>query len=73
MKFKAKIRRIGNSLGVLIPFKVITSYKEGDEIELDVITKGNDVITKDTTTGNYEPDVITQKAVKFNVEKGIYE
>jgi len=39
-QFKAKLRKIGNSQGVLIPYKVITDYKEGDEITLEVITKG---------------------------------
>lgn len=38
MVFKTKLRKIGNSLGVYIPKKVITSYKEGDVITLNVIT-----------------------------------
>jgi antitoxin component of MazEF toxin-antitoxin module len=38
MKFKAKIRRIGNSQGIYIPKNVITNNKIGDEIELQVIT-----------------------------------
>jgi len=38
-----KLRRIGNSLGVIIPHNVITSAKEGDDIEVNVITsKGKD-------------------------------
>ena len=38
MTFKAKLRKIGNSLGIIIPMNVITNYKKGDEIELNVIT-----------------------------------
>ncbi len=38
-RFKAKLRRIGNSFGVLIPMKVITGHSSGDVITLDVITK----------------------------------
>jgi len=38
MKFKAKIRKIGNSQGIYIPKDVITNNKIGDEIELQVIT-----------------------------------
>lgn len=41
---KCKLRRIGNSVGVILPSSVITSYNIGDEI---VITIG-DVITHDT-------------------------
>lgn len=39
MKFKSKLRKIGNSLGVLIPREVISDYKEGDIIELKIITE----------------------------------
>ena len=38
MTFKAQLRQIGNSRGVIIPQKVITDYKLGDVIMLDVIT-----------------------------------
>lgn len=38
MKIKAKLRRIGNSVGVLLPREVITGTKLGEEIEIDVIT-----------------------------------
>ena len=75
MIFKAKLRKIGNSLGVIIPANVITSYKEGDDIELNVITskdKVNDnVITSVKDKGNVitsddkkENDVITSKPIK---------
>ena len=56
--FKAKLRKIGNSLGVYIPKDVITSYKIGDEIELNVITKQSNVITKPKVK---KPDVYTEK------------
>lgn len=42
---KAKLRRIGNSMGVILPANVITGYNKGDVITLDVITKDADVIT----------------------------
>jgi len=51
--FKVKLRKIGNSVGVILPKDVITGRQIGDDI---VITIG-DVIT-DT-----EPDVITHKQV----------
>jgi len=38
-RFKAKLRRIGNSQGIYIPLKVITGYSLGEEIEVEVITK----------------------------------
>ena len=54
MKFKTRLRRIGNSRGVIIPLDVITGYRLGDEIELEVITgsqklplKEKEVITTD--------------------------
>ena len=53
MIFKAKIRRIGNSKGIILPLNVITGYNIGDEIELDVITnvitnKKNEEIKEET-------------------------
>ena len=42
---RIKLRKIGNSLGVILPKNVITSYKEGDIIQLEVITLENKVIT----------------------------
>ena len=53
MIFSSKLRKIGNSLGVIIPKNVITNWKEGNVITLDVITKRN-VITK-------KKNVITSK------------
>ena len=64
MKFKAKLRKIGNSLGVIIPLNVITGYKKGDFIELNVITEPN-VITEKSA------NVITSEKPpkkKFNTE-----
>lgn len=57
MPFKAKLRKIGNSVGVILPRDVITCYNVGDEIELNVITK-------DSSTA----DVITTIAVVTPVE-----
>ena len=38
MIIKAKIRKIGNSLGILIPKENLIGFKEGDYLELEVIT-----------------------------------
>ena len=50
---KLKLRKIGNSLGVLLPKEVIGILKAGDEIELGVITNemklGVNVITEPIT------------------------
>ncbi len=37
--FKAKVRRVGTSFGVLIPMEVITreKIKEGEEIEVSIL------------------------------------
>ena len=37
--FKAKIRKVGTSFGVLIPMDIITkeNIKEGEEVELSII------------------------------------
>ena len=66
--FKAKLRKIGNSFGVIIPLEVITSIKAGDVITLDVITLEEDVITRKhnvITSDNVitKKDVITDKNV----------
>lgn len=65
-RFKAKLRRIGNSVGVIIPLKVITDYTIGEEIELEVITKMRNnvesdvnVITQEAKIPEQEPNVIT--------------
>ena len=50
MIFKAKLRKIGNSQGIYIPKNVITSYKIGDVITLNVITLEDN-----------KPNVITSK------------
>ncbi len=39
MRIKAKLRRIGNSMGVILPADVITGREKGDSIEIDVITE----------------------------------
>jgi antitoxin component of MazEF toxin-antitoxin module len=60
MIIKTKLRRIGNSLGVILPREVITSYNLGDEIDINVITKQENVITNKT-------DVITK--LRKDIEK----
>ena len=60
-RFKAKLRKIGNSLGVLIPIKVITGYSSGDVITLDVITEGEKDAPKVITKEKTEEPVITPK------------
>ena len=52
-----KLRKIGNSLGVLLPHNVITGLKEGDKIDINVITSDNKVDKVITST----PNVITNK------------
>lgn len=37
MRFKTKLRKIGNSSGVLIPKDIIESYSQGEEIELEIV------------------------------------
>ncbi len=39
--FKAKIRKVGTSFGVLIPMDIITkeNIKEGEEVELSIIRR----------------------------------
>lgn len=77
--FKAKLRKIGNSLGVIIPANVITYYKEGDEIELNVITMSDKPVKKPqnviTSEVKNKSNVITSKRGKmtFNIKKGIWE
>jgi antitoxin component of MazEF toxin-antitoxin module len=46
--FKVKVRRIGTSLGVLIPKKLIKNkrIKVGEEIEIALLKKRKDLITK---------------------------
>ena len=41
--FKAKVRKVGTSFGVLIPMEIITKekIKEGEEIELSLLKKKN--------------------------------
>lgn len=57
MKFKVKLRKIGNSQGVYIPKNVITNYKIGDEIALEII----DVITLSPKSQDKPQKVITNK------------
>lgn len=82
--FKAKLRKIGNSLGILIPREVITLYKEGDEIELEVITyrategrvitnKPGQVITKQEQVITPIKDKHAGKKLVMNMDTGVNE
>jgi antitoxin component of MazEF toxin-antitoxin module len=67
--FKAKLRKIGNSIGIIIPKNEVECYNIGDVIELNVITNGNkedNVITPRNTS------TIGRKLV-FDKVKGIYK
>ena len=64
MKFTAKIRKIGNSLGILIPKNVITFYKINDVIEFDVITSAKNVMTIDKKVITQSKNVITNELEK---------
>jgi len=68
MTFKAKLRRIGNSLGIYIPRNVITSNRVGDIIEVNVITSASNVIT--STDNVITQNRAKQKAIKrkFNTQ-----
>jgi len=64
-----KLRKIGNSLGVIIPKEHIKGYNIGDLITLEVITREDSPIKTEqviTKTGE-------NKKLTFNVDKGIYE
>lgn len=65
MRFTAKLRKIGNSLGVIIPKNVITSYKIGSEIELNVITSGQKEETKEKKVITQEPPKERSRSVKW--------
>ena len=69
---KLRLRKIGNSIGVIIPSEAVKCYNIGDEIDViiadNVITSTNNVITK-------SDNVITDKGKKllFDAKKGIYK
>ena len=66
--FKAKLRKIGQGVGVLIPKKVIANYKLGDEIGLEIITGGERELPRIII----DPPFASKRLV-FNIEKGIDE
>ena len=72
---KLKLRKIGNSYGVILPHNVITSYKEGAEIEINVITNSDNVITKPVNVITDDIPIVRphKKPFKFNQSKGIWE
>jgi len=57
MKLKVKLRRVGDSLGILIPRKLIKHYNVGDFIDVDIIINGEDIIIKDEVATK-EADII---------------
>ncbi len=72
MKLKAKLRRIGNSMGIILPANVITGYIKGDEITLDVITKDTDVITGTPSGLNPEPCGYTEaKKISKEIRRSV--
>ena len=86
MIIKAKLRRIGNSLGILISKEVITYIEEesavneikaGDVITLEVITedKEDNVITgtKPPKRDENVPQVSKKGKLVFNLKRGMYE
>ncbi|MCL4326604.1 MAG: hypothetical protein M1481_07325 [Candidatus Thermoplasmatota archaeon] len=46
--FKVKIRRVGTSLGILIPKRLIAnkSIKEGEEVEIAILKRRKDLVAK---------------------------
>jgi antitoxin component of MazEF toxin-antitoxin module len=46
--FKAKVRRIGTSLGLIIPNELVKnkSIKEGEEVEIALLKKRKELIAK---------------------------
>ena len=64
MKFKAKLRKIGNSWGIIVPKEVITYLK--DEWKIAIIEKGAyvylEVITDDSKYMDYPEGVITSNS-----------
>lgn len=73
MRIKAKLRRIGNSTGVILPKEVITGRLLGEVIELDVITEPKK--EADVITGS-EQKVITQfehKKPEFDKKLGVWK
>jgi len=54
-----KLRKIGNSIGVILPKEVITCYNIGDVITINVITKNTNVITPITKPVRLEKKELT--------------
>ena len=71
MQFKTKLRKIGNSWGVIVPKNVITSNKLGDEITLNVITLGGNDKNVITFENKNKQNVITSKQAKPKVQATI--
>ena len=67
---KLKLRKIGNGYGVILPKNVITSYKEGAEIDINVITIDDNVITNDIKPAKKKASVITKAVLIWSVWVG---
>lgn len=61
---KLKLRKIGNSLGVILPANVITGYKENDVITLNVITE--EVITEKDENVITSPKIQERAFIKMD-------
>lgn len=76
MSLKLKLRRIGNSLGVILPREEVKGYNAGDDIEVEIGGKQGDVITEAPSKQGKLGDVITKphwwchKHNKWNEECG---
>ena len=63
MTFKAKLRRIGTSIGIIIPHTIIMDLnkKDGDIIMAEISTVEEGVATDKTEITFKKPEVITEK------------
>jgi antitoxin component of MazEF toxin-antitoxin module len=72
IQIKSKLRKWGNSFGIVIPTKTIEdiSYKEGDEVMI-LISKDNDNTLKESF-GTYKFKKNTEEILK-EVDKELYD
>lgn len=66
MKFKTKLRKVGNSIGIYVPREAIGSYSVGDEIEFDTLQ----VITPERTKPLIKKPFNLEHCSKHNSYKG---
>ncbi len=62
MRIEAKLRSIGNSMGVILPTDVITGREKGDVITIDVITNKTEALA-DVITPAPPPKVLERVRV----------